>query len=202
MTAKDLYTQGLAGIKDLSLQTIKLALRAANEGAIDDVLNINGVAYYQFLPCLIDIIKPKQIVELGGAMGASAIMMLQAKYQDFKLNSITLPEHGLEFSYVVDKYPNFYPVIGDDTNLKNWPKKLDLGETDLWFFDSDHNYELLHKELELYKPFIKKGAVVLFDDVHLNEDMEKGLKEIRSFGWDLFDATDPLHYSGYLICIA
>jgi predicted O-methyltransferase YrrM len=200
MTAEELYTQGLAGIKDLSLQSIKICLRAANEGAIDDVLNINGNAYYQFLPCLIELVKPQQIVELGGAMGVADIMMLTAKYQGFDLYSITLPEHSLEFSYVVDKYLNFYPIVGDDLDLKNWPSNLKLNETDIWFFDTTHTYDLLHKELELYKPFIKKGAIVLFDDIHLNEDMEKGWKEIKSFGWDCADCTDPLHYSGFAIC--
>lgn len=198
MVAKDICEKGLEGVKNFPIRAVLPALRLANEGAIDDVLNTNGCAYYQWLPCAIDYIKPRQIVELGGAMGVSAIMMLQSKWQDYKLYSITLPEHGLEFSYIADDYPNLIKVIGNDLDLSSWPKELDFKKTDLWFVDSEHSYEQVKKELELYGPMFKKGAVVLFDDIHINDGLQKIWDEIE---WDKFDATDPLHFSGFGVCV-
>ena len=175
------------------------ALRFANEGAIEDVLNINGVAYYQWLPAAIDVLKPKQVVELGGAMGVSTIMMLQAKHQDFRLYSITLPEHGLEYSYIKDNYSNLTMVVGDDLDLKNWPEDLDLAKTDLWLFDTIHTKIQLESELKLYEPFFKEGAVLLFDDIHISPEMDEVWETLKA-RYDNWDCSDPLHYSGFGIC--
>jgi hypothetical protein len=113
------------------------------------------------------------------------------------LYSITLAEGGLEFSYVVDKYANFIPIVGDDLDLSVWPKDLDLKKTDLWFFDSLHTREQLTKELKLYTPFFKKGTILLFDDIRMDElwPIWEGLP------YDKYELTDPCHYTGYGIAV-
>ena len=126
-------------------------------------------------------------------MGVWDLMALNSKYQDFKLFSITLEEYGLEFSYIVDKYPNFIPIVGDDLDLSQWSKDLDLGKTDLWFIDSEHTAKQLRAELELYKPFFKKGTIILFDDIHMDELWPVW----QELPYEKLDATDPLHYSGF-----
>jgi len=198
MTAASLYHEGLAGIANLKLSDIKIALRNCNEGAIESVLNTNGEAYYLWLPCAIDVLKPKQIVELGGAMGVSAIMMCQSNV-DFKLYSITLPEGGLEFSFIADPMPKLTKVVGDDLVPLNWPKDLDLSKTDLWFFDALHEEQHLRKELALYEPFFKEGAVLLFDDIH-TFGLEPVWEDLKS-KYESWDCTDPLHFSGFGLCI-
>lgn len=199
MSLEDIHKEALAKLKSYHVASIMPALRACNSGAIEDVLNTNGCAYYQYTPGLLEILQPKQIVELGGAMGVWDLMVLNAKYQDFKLYSITLEEGGLEFAYVVDKYPNFIPIVGDDLNLSLWPNDLDLKKTDLWFIDSEHTPEQLTKELDLYSPFFKKGSIVLFDDIHsfgLDAVWDEVMK--GKWGkWEYLDITDPCHYSGY-----
>ncbi len=194
MTLKQIHSESLEKMKEIGLKPYLLALRNANDGALNDVLNTNGCAYYQWTPGFIETLKPKQIVELGGAMGVWDLMALNGTYQDFDLHSITLAEGGLEFSYVVDKYPNFHPIVGDDLVLSNWGD-LNLHDTDLWFFDSLHTPEQLKKELDLYSPFFKKGAVIMFDDIR-----SFGLWEVwREFveGKESLEVTDPCHYSGF-----
>ena len=205
VTAKEWFNRGMERLKTFKVESVMPALRMANEGAIDDVLNTNGSAYYQWLACLVDVMKPKQIVELGGAMGVGTIMLLQYLPADSKLYSITLPEHGLEFVYIADNYPNLIKVLGDDLDLKNWPKDCDLSKTDLLFIDTVHEKEHLEKELALYLPFLKKGAVVLLDDIHINGGMETVWQDIKAGKWgkiDTHDCSDPLHWSGFgLACI-
>lgn len=204
VAAKELYKKGLQRLEKFSIKGALPALRFANEGAIEDVLNTNGCAYYQWLPCLIDEVKPKQIIELGGAMGVSSIMMCQANHQDFKLYSITLPEHGLEFSYVQDNYPQLVKIVGDDLDLNYWPEDLELHDTDIWFFDSEHSRHQLVAELELYSPFFKPGAILLFDDIHVNAGLDAVWEDIKNGKcgkWDSCDATSPLHYSGFGIVV-
>ena len=203
MNAQSIYELGLKRMEKFVPHTLAAALRAANEGAWNDVLNTNGCANYQWIVGVMDELKPKQVVELGGAMGVWDVCVLQTLPETSKLYSITLAEHGLEFSYVVDKYPNFVPTVGDDLDLSIWPKDLDLSKTDFWYFDSLHTEEQLRKELDLYSPFFQKGAVVLFDDIHsfglqpVWDDLCNGKYGIS----DCFDATDPLHFTGYGVCV-
>lgn len=207
-TAKEWYEAALKRMDTFEVAGLMPALRHANDGAIEDVLNTNGCANYQWGACLVDIMKPRQVVELGGAMGVWSICALHYLPQDSRLYSITLAESGLEFSYIRDVYKNFVPVIGDDLDLSNWPKDLDLKKTDLWYFDTgiadDHFATLLQKEMELYCPFIKQGALILFDDIHKNEGMSNVWKDIKNGKWgemDCYDATNPLHYTGYGLAV-
>lgn len=172
-------------------------LKGLNDGSRRDVEG-SEAGYYRLLPVLIDYLNSKQVVELGGAMGAASLMILSALPKDSRLYSITLEEGGQEFSFVKENYPNFVPIVGDDLILTNWPKELDLNKTDLWFFDSLHTYDQLHSELELYKPFFKKGAIILVDDIHMSEEMFRAWTE---FPGDKFDASVYLHHSGYGISV-
>lgn len=202
MTLDELIEQSLLKLTSFHIDPILPALRNANDGAVRDVMNTNGCAYYQWTPGFLELLKPKQIVELGGAMGVWDLLVLNGKYQDFKLHSITLEEHGLEYSYIVDKYPNFFPVVGDDLDLNNW-ESLDLSQTDLWFFDSLHTQEQLRKELNLYSKYFKKGSVVLFDDIHLNDGMQQVWDDVLEGRWGITEAkdvTNPLHFTGYGVC--
>jgi len=180
---------------DLLLPSLK-GITGVYDGALyDDILNINGCANYQFSLCLIDLLKPKQVVELGGAMGAWSLCVLHTLPKDSRLYSITLAEDGKEFMFVVDKYENFYPIVGDDLDISNW-KGVDLSKTDIWYFDSLHSEEQLRKELELYSPFFKKGAFLLFDDIHQNEGMEKVWQDVQK-KYETMDLTDPCHWTGW-----
>lgn len=204
MTAKDVYDLGMKKLATFNVNQLLPALRMANEGAVNDVLNTNGCANYQWIVGVVDELKPKLVVELGGAMGVWDLCVLHALPQTSALYSITFAEHGLEFSYIADKYLNFFPVIGDDLDMNSWPATLALGEADIWYIDSLHEEKQLRAELDLYSPFFKKGAIVLLDDIHLNEGMERVWGDITSGKngkWDCFDASDPLHWSGYGICI-
>ena len=200
MTLQEIVDESVKKMEGFDVRGCLPALRYCNEGALNDVLNVNGCRYYQWLPHLIETIKPKQIVELGGAMGVSAIMMLQSKYQDFKLYSVTLPENGLEFSFIKDSYPNFYPIVGDDLDFHNmWytGKNVigvnDFYNTDLWFFDSLHTYDQLSQELKLYGKSFKKGTILLFDDIRMNEIWPIW----KDLPYEKIEMTNPMHYSGY-----
>lgn len=196
MTAEEYYNKGLELRKTLSLQSLGPALRLCNEGAINDVNNIEGCAYYQWSSALFGETKPKQIVELGGAMGVWDVCVLNNLPQDSKLYSVSLAEEGKEYSYVADKYPNFIPCVGDDLDLDVWPKELDLHKTDVWFIDTFHTEDQLRKEWALYSPFMKKGSLVLLDDIHINVGMERVWNELKE-KYDHIDGTYPLHWTGY-----
>lgn len=203
MTAEELYKLGLERMKNLSVPGLMPALKYCNDGAINDVLNVNGCAYYQWVASLMGELKPKQLIELGGAMGVWALCVLHSLPEDSTLYSITLAEGGIEFSFIKDKYPNLVKIVGDDLDMKMWPKDLDLSKTDWWFFDSLHTERQLRAELDLYSPFFKEGCVILIDDIH-SFGLEPVWEDLKKGKWgkiDCYDATDPLHWSGYGVCI-
>ncbi|MFX0198415.1 MAG: class I SAM-dependent methyltransferase, partial [Candidatus Hodarchaeota archaeon] len=195
--AEKLFKKVEKEFQHYDLESAKPFLKGLSEGARRDVEDKNRSGYYQWLSCLVRVVKPRQIVELGGAMGASALMMLSELPEKSRLYSITLEEHGLEFSFVREKYPNFIPIVGDDLDFKVWPKGLDFKKTDIWFIDTEHTADQLRAELTLYGLHFKKGAIVLIDDIKLN-DMFEVWKEIT---WDKYDATYHLHWSGFGICV-
>lgn len=193
MTLEEINQKALEYVKTFKVEGLLPALRAANQGAIKDVQDTSMTCYYQWSIGLIDLLKPKQIVELGGAMGVWDICVLWSLPETSKLYSVTLAEGGLEFSYVVDKYPNFIPCVGDDLDLTVWPKEIVLKDTDLWFFDSLHTEKQLRAELELYKQFFKKGAILLFDDIRMPELWGVW----NELPYEKLEVTSPCHYSGF-----
>jgi 2-polyprenyl-3-methyl-5-hydroxy-6-metoxy-1,4-benzoquinol methylase/glycosyltransferase involved in cell wall biosynthesis len=194
--AQELYNKAKEVDFTIDMEPFKLC----NDGARQDVLNTERSGYYQWLPKLINLTQPKQVVELGGAMGVACIAMLQTLPKDSRLYSITLAEHGLEFSFLDKEYPNLTKVVGSDLDLSNWPKDLDLSMTDIWFIDSEHTYEQVRAEIDLYKPFFKEGTILLFDDIAINEGLKKVWEEIKEEIPGTKYESD-LHYSGYGIVV-
>jgi hypothetical protein len=156
---------------------------------------------YKFLPALVKALELPQVVELGGAMGVMTAAM--AAYMGPKTHfwTITLPEGGLEFSMCGD-YPNVTKVVGDDLKWHSWPPEFDISKTDLLYIDSEHTYEQLTMELEMYGPKLKTGCIVCFDDIHLHAGMNRAWEEVK---WPKYstprDTDKVLHWSGWGIAV-
>ncbi len=153
----------------------------------------NSHLYYQWLSCLMRVLKPKQVVELGAAAGISTIAMATQLDKDSKLYSVDI-DPSIAWKWMSYEYPQVTKILGDDLDMSIWPKEVDLKKTDIWFFDTLHEKEQLQKEFDLYTPFFKKGTVVVVDDIRLND----GLFEIwNSLPYDKCENTNPCHYSGF-----
>lgn len=173
------------------------------EDGAGDIRKKKEVGYYCWLPGFIQLVKPKQIIELGSAMGVAVISMLSSSYKDFELYGVTLEEKGLEFCYVEEgKYPNFHPIIGDYMDMSIWPKNVDLSKTDIWFVDGLHEETHLRAELDLYKQFFKEGAYVLFDDMLISPGMGRVYQDLKTIFpiRDQFSSTQ-LHWTEFVICL-
>ena len=71
---------------------------------------------------------------------------------------------------------------------------MDLSGIDLMFIDTEHNYEQIAQEYALYGPFLRNGAMVVLDDIHLNDGMTRFWNEIPH---PKVDTGDALHWSGF-----
>lgn len=193
LSANELDKKVFELVRDYDVNTIADHLTAINPAHLEnEVKNGNGQnLYYQWLACLVRLIKPKQVVELGAASGISTIMMATELDKDAKLYSVD-NDPTIAWKWMAKDYPQVEKILGDDLDMSIW-KDIDLSKTDLWFIDTLHVARQLKREVELYSPYWKKGAIVVFDDIRLNE-----LWLIwDSFIYDKCENTNPCHYSGF-----
>lgn len=147
--------------------------------------------YYQWLACLVKFLNPHQVVELGAASGISTIMMLSEMGKEAHLYSVD-NDPAIAWKWMNREYPNLTKILADDLDMSIW-KGVDLSETDLWFIDTIHEAKQLKEEIKLYSPYWKKGAIVVFDDIRLN-DMYPVWESLEH---DKVENTNPNHYSGF-----
>lgn len=189
---KELNDKVFKELETYDVELLKPYLKNVAQGSYNDVMDTKNSLYYQWLACLIKVLEPKQVVELGGAMGTSALCMLSQLANNSKLYSITLAEHGLEFSYIKEHYPQLTKIIGDDSDMGVWPKDLDWSKTDLLFIDAEHTEEAVRREMKEYLPLIGEGKVVIMDDIKMDGLFEAWV-DIKTEKLDL----SVLHHSGF-----
>lgn len=190
----DIKVTDLVGRYDV-YPVIQHHMKLVGSGQIAEVKNESDRGnnrYYQWLACLMRLIKPKQVVELGSAAGISTIVMAIELDPDAKLYAVDIdPE--LAWKWMDKEYAQVIKVLGDDLDLSIYPKDCDLSKTDIWFIDSLHTEEQLRKEIELYKQFWKKGTIVVLDDIRT-----PGLDKIwEELPYDKCETTTPNHFSGF-----
>lgn len=194
MNAKELNIKLLADVDKLEIFTLDSHFGLIGAGQYAEIYNRTGQAnlYYQWLHCLVKHVKPKQIVELGAAAGISTILMATAAQPDTKIYSVDIDPQA--WRWMANDYSQVTKILGDTRDLSIYNSDVDLSQTDIWFFDSEHTKEMLQAEVDLYKPFWKKGAIVVFDDIHLNP----GMNDVwNSLEYDKCDNSNPCHYSGF-----
>jgi len=72
-------------------------------------------------------------------------------------------------------------------------EQLGLGEVDLLFLDTEHTAAQLEREWELCRPLLSPGAVVVLDDIYLN-DVPRFWEALEE---DKLDTGEALHWSGF-----
>lgn len=140
---------------------------------------------YLYMICR--MVKPKHIVETGVQHGLSAAYFLKALERNGSgtLHSVDLPskEYTSRIGTISDKIPpgvecgwlvppevrkhwNFQQ--GDSRDIL--PRLLaDLGEIDLFLHDSEHTEEMMRFEYSLAWKHLRKGGVLMSDDIDLSE---------------------------------
>jgi cephalosporin hydroxylase len=209
LTANELDTKVCEYIKIFDIGELGNQLSLIASGQLDEIYDRgpNANRYYQWLACLMRVLKPKQVVELGAAAGISTIMMASQLPKESKLYSVDI-DKSIAWKWMNRDYPQVEKVLGDDTDPDLWRKNWsgskfdgtfdmelgpDLSKTDIWFIDALHTKEHLQKELDLYTPFFKKGTVVVLDDIRMD-----GLWDIwRALPYDKCETTNPNHHTGF-----
>lgn len=150
--------------------------------------------YYRFLYQWVGSRKPAVIVETGTYHGHSAIHMAEA-CPDSQVLTIDIDKAASAEAAAFQR-KNLRVMTGD--SMVVFPAVRDLfPEVDLLFLDSQHRMPHAYEEYKLYQTLVKKGGLIIIDDIHINPEMEKF--------WALIDypkiELNALHYMGFGIAV-
>jgi predicted O-methyltransferase YrrM len=85
-----------------------------------------------------------------------------------------------------------YLIKGTSQNLKSLEQvKTITPELDFLFIDGNHMYEYVKKDYEMYSPLVRKGGIVAFHDIGLNE--EGGVYKLWNDLKEKYKHTEILH---------
>ena len=148
----DLYYNGLAG-----------------EGRIYERTKWMGVAC---LKCPLDMwayqeilheVRPDLVIETGTHMGGSALFMAHILDLLGKGEIITIDTQ----TAVRPSHPRIRYVLGSSAD-EALVGDLLRGRSDEVRLDSDHSEDHVHRELELFSPFVTVGSYLIVEDTNIN----------------------------------
>lgn len=152
-------------------------------GANAQTGNTLNTTFGKWIYCVTRFLKPRIMVETGVAHGNSSWIILNAIHKNGlgKLYSFDLPNHDTNDGYNIDVnrcetgwlVPNelrkpWHLIFGDTKDaLPSFFRENP--EIDIFFHDSGHSYEHMKFEFENSWPHIRKGGILLSDDVDKNQ---------------------------------
>lgn len=153
----------------------------------------NETQYYRFIYELTRALKPKIVIELGTRRGESAMQFASASKLT-QILTVDIDETAREYVRKLNR-PNVRSIIT--------PSERALNEVKIWapwdvlFIDTNHTYEQATREYALYAPLVKKGGIILLDDIHINPGMDRFWNEIKDEKLEL----NHLHIKGFGLTI-
>ena len=111
-------------------------------------------SYYKYMACVVKLMKPKVVIEIGGDRGASAMVMYSEMPKDSILYTCDISDSYYWIPKEVYDKGRIVKVIGDSINVK-WP--VDLSKAKVWLVDGLHSTDQVKREIEGLKIDLKKG---------------------------------------------
>lgn len=137
---------------------------------------------------IVRLLRPEIVVETGVANGVSSTYILYGLEKNRKgtLHSVGIPDPsfvpaGQEMGWIVPEWlrGQWKLHIGDSKSLLS-PLLQALGEIDVFIHDSLHTYEHMLFEFKEAHPHLRKGGVLIADDVRWNSAFEEFASAVRT----------------------
>ncbi len=129
---------------------------------------------------IIEETQAQNIVELGTSLGLSTSYLASANKNANVQTLEGCPETAKMAQKVFNSQQlhNIKITVGnfDDT----FPSVLEkIGRIDFLFIDGNHQYEPTLRYFQQSLPYIHENTIIIFDDIHWSDGMEKAWKEIK-----------------------
>lgn len=174
--------------KEKIIQSLKTFNSNNSEEVFDFVWNFYGglIRPMQIKEEFVELLKvfqeqnPKYIMEIGTANGGTLFSFCKLAKDDATIISLDLPggkfgEGGGYPEWKTPIYQSFKKenqklyLLKEDSHQQETLEKVKqiLGGNplDFLFIDSDHSYEGVKKDFEMYSPLVKKGGIIAFHDI-------------------------------------
>lgn len=144
--------------------------------------NTYNTTFGKWIYACIRVLQPEVMIETGVSHGASSCLILNAMRRNGKgkLISIDLPDNDTNPDYNFGGKPTETGWMVPEALRNRWQLHLGYAQDllpailaeekkiDIFFHDSDHSYAHMKYEFEISAPYIRKGGLLLSDDVHKN----------------------------------
>ncbi len=134
-------------------------------------------------------LQPTRILEIGSLTGRALRHFMHYVQEGAIVISLDLPVRDFcgpgdfrveeqEHNYTVE-WPKWakenkiklYLIKGMSQNAKSLEQVKNITpELDFVFIDGNHMYEYVKKDYEMYSPLVRKGGIIAFHDIGLNEE--------------------------------
>lgn len=133
----------------------------------------------QFLALLVKASGARLVAELGAETGAGTAFMASELPEEGHIWSIDIVK---DWKHLPSWEKRVTTLLGDDSDPKTYPPDFPWDDIDLWFLDSEHTVRHVNRQLDLIKPHLKNGTIILYDDIF--NDYDYIYKLILQQGWD------------------
>lgn len=161
----------------------------------------NPSHYYRLLFEIVKRYKPKYSLEIGVDKGGSTLTLAAANPEGLVV-SVDIDQASCENARKIAEAHGLgnLRVAQNDSlahvkSLKEIEEQIGV-KAELLFLDGRHDFLHCRAEYEGYRPFMKQGGIILFDDIHESSEMEQAWASIV----DPKIECPKAHWSGFGAC--
>ena len=148
--------------------------------------------YYRFFWEIAKRWAPERVLEIGTYKGSS-IAHFAAGNPKGKCVTVDIEADSARLASEF-KLPNLLPITANSAEAVDRCKIL--SPYDILFIDGQHDFNHCYGEYVLYRPLVKQGGLIFFDDIHVHPEMEVAWEYII----DPKAEINNLHWTGFGVC--
>ncbi|HCT85283.1 MAG: hypothetical protein DKM50_09570 [Candidatus Margulisiibacteriota bacterium] len=154
-----------------------------------------GGGYHHWLTLLLKHSEAKTIVELGNRYGSSTIALYHGLKPDQVLYSLDIVKDQRFVPEVIYSDQRVKFVIGDALDLNSYlDNNIDIPiDIDIFWTDTEHFYEQVAAEFDVYEPLFSDEAIIVMDDINMNDTRQL----FDAMPFEKYDLTSICHGSGF-----
>lgn len=121
--------------------------------------------YYTLMYLLAGTIENGLLVELGVESGRGLVSMAVANH-----SNLVIGFDSHQHPSLLENIRGFPNALFTNLSSMPVPRIITSRQVSLLHIDTEHSYSMAKAEFEAYQPYLAKGAYVLFDDLHAQND--------------------------------